>query len=58
MTRDVAVDRVRVRAVLGAYDFGRLIHLAGLICDSKLLSLKFFSHFLCDRQLFCTPVSR
>lgn len=48
MTRDVAANRVRMRAVLGAYDFGRLIHLAGLIGDSKLLGLKFFSHFLYD----------
>jgi len=48
MVRDVAANRVRVRAMLGADDLGRLINLAGLIGDLKLLSLKFFSHFLCD----------
>ena len=48
MARDGAADRVRVRAVLGADNLWGLIHLAGLIGDSKLLGLKFFSHFLCD----------
>lgn len=49
MAGDVAANRVRVCAVLGADDLRRRVNESRLISDLKLLGLKFFSHFFCDR---------
>jgi hypothetical protein len=49
MAGDVAANRVRVCAVLGADDLRWRVNDSRLIGDLKLLSLKFFSHFFCAR---------